>query len=77
MAFLINTAAPLENLQKFMLVRFLEFAYRPEKEKEVEVWAKYCVEQLRRSIVAGQRKLVPSQQELEVIRVCYSLKESL
>jgi MyTH4 domain len=72
MAFCTSTFPPEESMQKSLVGLLLDiFHYSAPKihESQFAEWAQLCLDYLRKAILFGDRRLLPSFQELEAIKV--------
>lgn len=70
MTYCANTFAPEDNMQKPLIGWLLEVIQtNSSKLHDNSEWAKLCLDALRKSILFGERKMLPSVQELEAIKV--------
>jgi hypothetical protein len=72
MAFCASTFPPEESLQKPLVGLLLEIVHESaprEHEVQFAEWAQRCLDLLRKSFLFGDRRLLPSFQELEAIKV--------
>lgn len=77
MAFCASTFPPESGLQKPLVGLFLDIAHESaqrEHEALFSEWAQRCLELLRKSILFGDRHLLPSFQELEATKVCFCVR---
>lgn len=75
LAFCSSTFAPDSAFIKPLLAWLLEThndSISKPHEKFIAEWAQICIDNIRKAVLFGDRKLLPSFQELEAIKVCDS-----